>query len=271
MPYPWSSGDQLNASDLNARSCPPGVVFPYAGRSVPSSDWLKCDGAAVSRTTYAGLFAAVAPSLGTFTVTIASPGDFTLNGHGLVAGDAVYLTTTGALPTGLSQNTIYYVISAGLTANNFELSTSRGGSAINTSVSQSGTHTLRYCPFGLGDGSTTFNVPDLTQRIPAGYKSADADMGYIGQSGGEKTHVLTTAEIPSHNHSVAVSGQWASGGSGSTNVGAVGSISTGNTGGDGAHNNLQPYLTLLYIITVRLNQSYGFFRTINAHAPAKRS
>src|SRR5205809_527378 len=109
MAYPWVVGDQLDAADLNARSCPPGVIFPYAGRSVPSSDWLTCDGAAVSRTTYSGLFAAISPSLGTFTVTIASPGVFTLNSHGLVAGDQVYLTTTGALPTGLSQNTIYYV------------------------------------------------------------------------------------------------------------------------------------------------------------------
>jgi len=78
----------------------------------------------------------------TVTVTIASPAVFTLNGHGLVAGDIVHLTTTGALPTGLAQNTGYYVISAGLTANAFELSTTLGGAAINTSGTQSGTHTL---------------------------------------------------------------------------------------------------------------------------------
>lgn len=79
---------------------------------------------------------------GTFTVTIASPGVFTLTAHGLVANDIVYLTTTGALPTGLAVETAYYVISTGLTADNFRLSTTLGGAAINTSGSQSGTHSL---------------------------------------------------------------------------------------------------------------------------------
>jgi len=77
----------------------------------------------------------------TFTVTIASPGVFSATGHGLVAGDAVILETDGALPTGLSADTVlYYVISAGLTADAFEVSTTIGGSAVNTSGSQSGNH-----------------------------------------------------------------------------------------------------------------------------------
>jgi microcystin-dependent protein len=42
---------------------PPGSVFPYAGASAPSG-WLICDGSAVSRTTYAGLFAVLSTSHG---------------------------------------------------------------------------------------------------------------------------------------------------------------------------------------------------------------
>src|SRR6185503_15803006 len=79
---------------------------------------------------------------GTATVTIASPAIFTLNSHGLTANDTIQLTTTGALPTGLSASTTYYVISTGLTTNNFEVSATLGGNAINTSGTQSGTHTL---------------------------------------------------------------------------------------------------------------------------------
>lgn len=80
-------------------------------------------------------------TLGTFTVTIANPAVFTLTSHGLVAGDVIQLSTTGALPTGLSAATNYYVIATGLTTNTFEVSATRGGTAITTTGSQSGTQT----------------------------------------------------------------------------------------------------------------------------------
>lgn len=77
----------------------------------------------------------------TFTVTIASPGVFTVNNHGLRNGDVVILTTTGALPTGLTAATTqYFVVNAA--ANTFQLSATLGGAAINTTGTQSGTHTL---------------------------------------------------------------------------------------------------------------------------------
>jgi hypothetical protein len=79
---------------------------------------------------------------GTFTVTIASPAVFTSTAHGYVANDKVIISTTGTLPTGLVAGTVYYVISAGLTSNAFEISATLGGSAINTSGAQSGTHTV---------------------------------------------------------------------------------------------------------------------------------
>ena len=77
----------------------------------------------------------------TCTVTIASPGVFSATAHGLAANDAVILETDGALPTGLTADTtLYYVISTGLTADAFRVSTTIGGSAVNTSGSQSGNH-----------------------------------------------------------------------------------------------------------------------------------
>ena len=77
-----------------------------------------------------------------FTVTLASPGVFTLKNHNLITGDRVSFITTGALPTGLSVDTFYYVITGGLDDDNFQVSATRDGSAVNTSVSQSGTHYL---------------------------------------------------------------------------------------------------------------------------------
>lgn len=50
--------------------------------------------------------------------------------------------------------------------------------------------------FGVGDGSTTFNLPDLQAKFPRG-ATASAD---AGATGGEDTHILTTAELPSHSH-----------------------------------------------------------------------
>lgn len=79
---------------------------------------------------------------GACTITIATPGVVTFTAHGLLAGDKVQFSTTGALPTGLTANTDYFVIASGLTANTFQLSATFGGSAINTSGTQSGVHTL---------------------------------------------------------------------------------------------------------------------------------
>lgn len=76
------------------------------------------------------------------TVTLATPGVFTLADHGFVADMPVHLRTTGALPTGLAVDTVYYVLSAGLTANTFQLSLTQGGAAITTSGSQSGIHSI---------------------------------------------------------------------------------------------------------------------------------
>jgi microcystin-dependent protein len=99
--------------------------------------------------------------------------------------------------------------------------------------------------YGVGDGSTTFNLPDLRGRVPVGKNSGT--FSPLGATGGEETHTLTTPEIPSHTHSTpfGFTGKAA----GTPDSGAIsGSTDTGSTGGDGAHNNLQPYLTINFII-----------------------
>ena len=111
--------------------------------------------------------------------------------------------------------------------------------------------------YGVGDGSTTFNVPDLRGRFPLGkdnmggssanrVTASEADN--LGQSEGTEAHTLVTAEVPAHTHEVAgdpnnnfgVHQATASTG-GQANI-------TGSTGGDGSHENMPPYLTISYII-----------------------
>lgn len=173
-----------------------GIVMAFAGNPAPAG-WLLCDGTAVSRTTYAQLFA----NIGT--------------------------------------------------------------------------------AYGNGDGTNTFNLPDLRGRTPVGLDGGQTEFNAIGKTGGEKAHATTIAEMPSHNHTTNTTGaghthdmgfeystdtqlggtgtrvtdlQNLTGGSG-TNATAVpnsaGSGHThgvGNTGSGAAHNNLQPYMVMNYII-----------------------
>jgi microcystin-dependent protein len=203
-------------TDLQDAAIKSGMIIDFAGKVAPAG-YLLCDGSAVSRATYADLFAAVISSLGTFTVTIASPGVFTLNAHGLLTGEEVYLTTTGALPTGLAQNTIYYAIF--VSANTFNLATTRAnaiaGTKINTSGTQSGVHTIRSAPWGIGDGSTTFNVPDLRSRVAVGAVGGSGghsditvgnDDGVALANRNSKHNSTNSLTLPDHVHSLTALG-----------------------------------------------------------------
>lgn len=87
----------------------------------------------------------------TVTVTIATPGVFTKTSHGLSLGDAVVFQTTGALPTGITAGTTYYVSNLP-NANDFRVSTTRGGSDQATSGTQSGTHSFTSVEHLVGGG-----------------------------------------------------------------------------------------------------------------------
>lgn len=104
--------------------------------------------------------------------------------------------------------------------------------------------------FGSGDGSTTFNLPDLRGRVPVG-KSTDAEFDTLGETGGEKTHTLTVNEMPKHKHNALVGGGGSAyAGTFVTDGGNFYYIPTSETGGDQPHNNLQPYQVVNYIIKV---------------------
>lgn len=104
-----------------------------------------------------------AAQLDTATITIASPAVITLANHGFFGGtnaSVISFTTTGALPTGITAGTSYFVLTAGLTTNTFEISTTPLGSAINTSGTQSGVQSVTS---GFAGGNGGFGACNVTQ------------------------------------------------------------------------------------------------------------
>ncbi len=133
--------------------------------------------------------------------------------------------------------------------------------------------------WGSGDGSTTFNLPDFRGRVPLGgnnaslpnAKNASYATRNLAATGGEETHVLTTAELPVHTHALtdpghahgSNSGAFVTSTAGADAAGAgttfrsennTASATTGitiaNTGSDAAHENLPPFLGVNFIMKV---------------------
>jgi len=119
--------------------------------------------------------------------------------------------------------------------------------------------------FGVGDGTDTFNLPDMRGRIAVGVgqQSGGTDFA-LADTGGEETHVLSVNELAAHSHTdtghthldnnatstIINGGLEAPAASAIPSVTTTGSGSANltDTGDDDAHNNLQPYLALNYII-----------------------
>jgi microcystin-dependent protein len=219
-----------------ATDTPPGVVVAFAGSAAPNG-WLICDGSAVSRTTYAALFAAIATAYG--------------------SGDG---STTFNLPDLRGRVAVGKDDMGGSAANRLQVSTT-----INTTNGSSSAVVASAANLSIGMIVVTANVPAGTTitaingttltlsanaiatatGTPARF-SALTDAQSLGASGGNQVHTLVIPQMPAHTHTyndaqTAGVNTFAAGGN-------LGVGNTGSTGGNQPHPNVQPSLVTNFII-----------------------
>ena len=212
----------------------------------------------------------------------------TFTGDQTVNGD---LSVTDVTASGRVKDKSGYLAPVG-TVNMFAGSSAPEGWLIcDGSAVSSATYPDLYAVIGTtyGGNESNFNLPNMKGKVPVGLDTGDADFNALNNTGGAKTHALTTAEMPAHNHtadppntSTTTNGShthtyWKhytqvveetyGEGSGYGHVGwitqsspqtdAAGNhahtvdipqFNSGTTGSGTAHNNLQPYIALNYII-----------------------
>jgi microcystin-dependent protein len=240
--------------------------LPYAGSSIPAG-WLECNGASVSRTTYADLFAAIGTTFGSAdgnsfnlpdmqgrvpvgvgTGTIAengTGGDVSIGSDTLavpsnddrwITGMSVLFTLSSGTITGLTSGNTYYIVRASATT--VKLASSLANA-------QNGT------------------VVDLTAISSPVWNITHTHVARsLGAKGGNDVHAMSSTELVSHNHtqnSHAHGGGQASGTiqdvgggtAGGNDASTGGATATNNpTGGTAAMNNMPPYLATKFIISI---------------------
>jgi microcystin-dependent protein len=194
------------------------------------------------------------------TVTVSGTGTFKGDVHvsSKVCASAFYgdgLNITGLLPTGV-------ILPYGVTAAPTGYKLCDGSAHTRTGTSTSALFTVISTKYGAGNGSTTFNVPDLAGRfmagIGSGLTSVTAGMiigTTIGNTGGVQAVTLTEAQLASHDHKYAGYTSTYADGVAHSNFfspkltgSGVCVLDTSVAGSGGAHSNIPPALIVQFII-----------------------
>lgn len=215
---------------MNQPGTSTGVIAEGGGYAAPTG-WGLCDGGTDTRAAQAALFA---------FLTVQKNGT-TSNGSPIITG----IGTTAGLGIG------HYVEGAGVPAGS-RILTVDGPTQVtlDANCSASATVSLRYSPWGLGDGSTTFNRPLIT-----GFSHGGAGGRTIGTTGGVETVTLSAAQsgLPEHHHTY----DWAPpSGTGSSTGATRGNVTAAATSGvvggaqaaSAPHNNMPPFTVVPKII-----------------------
>ena len=116
-----------------------------------------------------------------------------------------------------------------------------------------------------GNGTTNFALPDLRGRVPI---HATGVAHPLGERGGEQAHTVTINELPQHLHFVQAKGSPATTGTPDSTMALAQSTASqlystpanlvahapdalGSAGGSQSHQNMQPYLTLTFVIALQ--------------------
>lgn len=197
-----------------------GSIYMYAGSSAPTG-FMSCDGSAISRETYADLFAIIGTTYG--------------------AGDG---STTFALPNLSGRVAMGYSGSYAIGAT--------GGSETCTLVTNNLPSHTHQCPKHGHSHNIVAKTPSLSHTItqPAVTYSAPGstriDGPYTGQTGYGSTSFTAATRIRDLN----INDHAATACSGSVTIANKDAFASGSSGSGGAHNNMQPFLTMMYIIQV---------------------
>lgn len=239
---------------------PVGGVMIWPTNTAPSK-WLLCYGQLLSMTTYKALLDVLLTDIAVATlgldsgtsVTADGPTNvFTAAGHGLNNNDVIMFSNSGgALPTGLSATTRYYVRDK--TTNDFKVALTAGGAVVDITDGGSGTHKFhkQFANLDLR-GRMVLGQDDMGGSGANRVTATQADN--LGQASGAETHTLTEAEMPAHSHygqnikNYANNQDSGGGPYWRYEVGQNSTLQTTSAGSGQAHNNMPPYLTLNFVI-----------------------